>query len=236
MEGMSILWSAAPDPGLAHTRAAAARPGRSSSRQPSGSISLRRSRSPYASIVTADWMTATGSRWVNATVASGKVRISGPSCSQCCGDLSTHCGAPAGSQRLENRAHIGVVLVLVQPEVEVAPLRHPAMPLQHIAREVEVEDLDLLLDRLGEPVVHRLDQRGHHLCTLVLGDTSREPGSTPLTSGPSPRSGKGSWLSQYGKARRRLSDAIKLTRCVVPERGRPTTMIGCSISMSRISG
>ena len=45
-------------------------------------------------MVAAERITATGSRWVNATVASGKVAISGPSCSACCGDFSTQVLGP----------------------------------------------------------------------------------------------------------------------------------------------
>ena len=45
-------------------------------------------------MVIADWTTATGSRCVKATVASGKVDISGRSCSQCCGLLSTQVRGP----------------------------------------------------------------------------------------------------------------------------------------------
>ena len=61
-------------------------------------------------------------------------------------------------------------------------------------------------------------------------------GSTP--SGPivSRGSGTGSWPSQRGIDRKRESEASRFTRLVVPERGRPITMTGFSISMSRISG
>ena len=49
----------------------------------------RRMRSPYASIVIADWITDTGSRCVTANVASGNVASSAGICSRCCGDFST---------------------------------------------------------------------------------------------------------------------------------------------------
>ncbi len=55
-------------------------------------------------------------------------------------------------------------------------------------------------------------------------------------SSGSPGSGNGSVLSQNGSERKRESAAMRLTRCVVPERGRPTTMMGAGRSMSSISG
>ena len=59
---------------------------------------------------------------------------------------------------------------LVEAEVEVAPARHAGVPFQHVAGEVQVEDLDLFFDRLGEAVVHRGGGRSadHHRVVLVL--------------------------------------------------------------------
>ena len=60
-------------------------------------------------------ITDTGSRWVTSTVASGKVVISGPNCSRCWGDFSTHrsrkvprlrpgsSSFPHGTPRVSNR-------------------------------------------------------------------------------------------------------------------------------------
>jgi len=67
---------------------------------------VRRSRSEYAIMVIADWTTATGSRWVKATVASGNVAISGPSCSQCCGLFSTHVCGPRRNVSARNTLFI----------------------------------------------------------------------------------------------------------------------------------
>ena len=63
-------------------------------RRPPGDVILCDIAREDASIVIADCSTATGSRSVNATVASGKVASSGPSCSRCCGVLSTHRRGP----------------------------------------------------------------------------------------------------------------------------------------------
>ena len=118
-----------------------------------------------------DWITATGSRWVNATVASGNVAISGPSCSQCCGDFSTHVRGPRRKVNACSTFFMyAVVAGLVEAEVEVPPAGHAGMPFQHVAGEVQVEDLDLLLDRLGEAVVHRRGggRADHHGVVLVL--------------------------------------------------------------------
>ena len=118
----------------------------------------------------ADWTTATGSRWVKATVASGNVRISGPSCSQVLGALQ-HPGVRATQEghRLQDGLQVGVVRIVVQAEVEVAPGWRPDMPLQGVGAEVEVHDLALLLDRLGEPVVHVLRERRNGAFGVVLG-------------------------------------------------------------------
>ena len=80
----------------------------------------------------------------------------------------------------------------------------------------------------------------------MSGELARKPchasslrcqrGSTPPGPGASSGSGTGSWPSQSGMERSRWSAAIRLTRCVVPERGRPITMIGREISTSWISG
>ena len=47
-------------------------------------------RREYAAIVAIDAVTATGSRWVWTMRASGNTVSSGPSCSRCCGDFSSH--------------------------------------------------------------------------------------------------------------------------------------------------
>ncbi|CAB4556353.1 unannotated protein [freshwater metagenome] len=64
----------------------------------------------------------------------------------------------------------------------------------------------------------------------------RYRGSIPSRPGPSPTSGMGSATSHQGIDLNRVSVANKLTKCVVPERGKPTTITGGSSSVSRDSG
>ena len=45
-------------------------------------------------MVAIDTVTDAGSRWVTTKVASGNVDTSGPNCSRCWGDLSTHRSPP----------------------------------------------------------------------------------------------------------------------------------------------
>ena len=72
-------------------------------------------------------------------------------------------------QRLQDFLQVGVVAGVVQAEIEVAPARNAGVPLEDVAGHVEVEQLDLLLDGLGEAVVHRRHVRGAGHQRLVLG-------------------------------------------------------------------
>ena len=65
---------------------------------------------------------------------------------------------------------------LIQSEVVVAPLGHPRVPFQHIGRQIEVAEFDLLLDGFGELVVHGRHQgrAGHQ--GVVLGFGTGVPG------------------------------------------------------------
>src|SRR5438309_1243763 len=62
--------------------------------------------------------------------------------------------------------------MLVQTEIEVAPLRYAGMPFQHIAGEVEVEEFDFLFDGRGEPIMHWLQDGGQLSRLLMFGSTS----------------------------------------------------------------
>lgn len=87
-------------------------------------------------------------------------------------------------QRLEHGAQVAVMRTLIQAQVVVAPRRHPRVPLQDVAGEVEVEELDLLLDGRREPVVHGLGERRCLLDHLVLGDAAGVSGVDTVHVGP----------------------------------------------------
>ena len=79
-------------------------------------------------------------------------------------------------QRLQDFLHVRVVPVLVEAQVIVPPVRHARMPFQDVAGQIQVEQFDFLLDRLGEPVVHGGHHGGAgHEC-VVLGLGSRVAG------------------------------------------------------------
>ena len=71
---------------------------------------------------------------------------------------------PEEGQRLQHFLHVGVVLGLVECQVGVAPTRHAGQPFQDVAGEIQIEEFDLFLDRLGKLVVHGRHQRhvGQH--------------------------------------------------------------------------
>ena len=179
-------------------------------------------------MVAADCTTETGSRWVTTTVASGNVASRGPSCSRCCGDLSTQRSPRAvlPLQDLEHGLQIGVVRGLVVGQVVVAPARDAGHPLELVAREVGQLELELLVDVVGSHGVHgrQVGQHRPPSLPLLLG---------PLVAGVGP-SGR---AARRGRERARSSPtgaanaggwsaARRLTRWVVPDRGSPTTMIG----------
>ena len=65
---------------------------------------------------------------------------------------------------------------MVEAQVVVAPIRHARMPFQNVAGQIEVEEFDFLLDRLGEPVVHGGHDGGAGHQRVMFGLGSRVAG------------------------------------------------------------
>ena len=129
-----------------------------------------------------------------------------------------------------------VVRGLVVGSVVVAHARGPAGGLEQHGREVDRQQLDLLVDVIGGHLVHPLEQRhrGVEHVDRLIGAGDARVGLT--RRGISEGASTGWRLSQYGSERRAGSADIRLWRWVVPVRGRPQITIGRSISISWISG
>ena len=186
-------------------------------------------RSPYASIVTADWITAHRIAVRDRERRVGKRREQRRESAR--GAAAT--SAPSGSGPRRNVStckhllHVRVVRALVEGEVEVAPRRARVRAI----RACTTRSRGL---RARSPPRSRSGTGGASRAAAAPSASARRSrvrqrvkrGSTPSRRGPSPGRGHGSRLSQYGSERSRVSAAMRLTRCVVPERGSPITMIG----------
>ena len=141
-------------------------------------------------MVIVDCTTATGSRWVTTTVASGKVVSSGPMLLEVLGRLEHPALAgPVPLQDLQHRLHVGVVRGLVVAEVVVAPLRGPGHPLEVVGREVGQHQLELLVDVVGLHGVHGGHERGADLHRLPRLLASGPAGVDAVGPGLLPRVG-----------------------------------------------
>ena len=87
-------------------------------------------------------------------------------------------------QRLQDLLHVRVVLVLVEAQVVIPPIRHTRMPFQDIAGQIQVEQFDFLLDRLREPIVHGSHHGGTGHERVVLGFRPRIAGVDAQDVGP----------------------------------------------------
>ena len=131
-----------------------------------------------------DWTTATGSRWVTTTVASGKVAQEGPELLEVLGRLEDPALLGVDPlQNLEHRLHVGVVRSLVVGEVVVAPLRAPRHPLERVAREVGQLQLDLLVHVIGLHRVHGRHERRRGLHGLPGALATGPPWIHPVDLG-----------------------------------------------------
>ena len=77
-------------------------------------------------------------------------------------------GAAQERQCLQHGLQVGVVLALIERQVVVAPIGNACVPLERVGGEVDVEQLDLLLDRRREAIVHVLRERGHRRFGCVV--------------------------------------------------------------------
>ena len=189
----------------------------------------------YAIIVAIDAITDTGSRCVTTNGRVGEhARASGPNCSRCWGDFSTQRVAAGRChwQHLQHRLQVLVVRRLVVREVPLPPRRHHAHRLEEHRREVDGEELDLLVHVVDGHLVHALEERhrvrrgsrARRACGPAAGrrrPTRRRrarPSAAPARGSPS-----------TGSERIAGSAAMRLCRWVVPVRGWPTMKIGRSI-------
>ena len=109
-------------------------------------------------MVAIDTVTEAGSRWVTTKVASGNVDTSGPNCSRCWGDLSTHrVTAPQPLQHLEDGAQVLVGRGLVLRLEVVAPRRQQRLGLEQHGRDVDGQELDLLVHVVDGHLVHPVE-------------------------------------------------------------------------------
>ena len=108
-----------------------------------GGAEARRCRRPSCR---ATRCTATGSRCVTTTWRPGTRSSSGPNCSRCWGDLSTQRSPPRSHwSAWRTLRQVAVRRRLVVGVVVVAPRRHRRDRLEQHRREVDREELDLLV-------------------------------------------------------------------------------------------
>jgi hypothetical protein len=94
-------------------------------------------------------------------------------------------------QHLQLSAQERVVGPLVEPEVVVAPPRHPGVPFERVRAHVEVDQLAVLLDAPRRPVVHECRQRRVGVGQLPLGEAAGVARVDPVAPRPVPEHRRG---------------------------------------------
>ena len=152
-----------------------------------------------APMVTYDATTDAGSRCVKTITASGNAASSGPICSRCCGDLRPSASRRAATAWPAGRGGGSGTTASGPRLVRVAPRRQERHRLEEHGREVDGEELDLLVHVVGRHLVHADEVGAGSRSRTRAPDRSARGGDRARRgAGCSASSSTGSRLSQYG--------------------------------------